>query len=69
MFLWYAVAQNDENSDNSRKTFVTKLDINGAKAPNKFGEDVFVFNRVAGKGIMPDGYAAQIIAAGWKIKN
>ena len=26
------------------------IDINGAKAPNKFGEDVFVFNRVAGKG-------------------
>ena len=45
------------------------IDINGAKAPNKFGEDVFVFNRVAGKGIMPDSYAAQIIAAGWKIKH
>ncbi len=63
------------------------IDINGAKAPNKFGEDVFVFNRVAGKGIIPNGYkdtynslatdckkygtqcAAQIIAAGWKIKN
>ena len=32
------------------------IDINGAKAPNKFGEDVFVFNRVIGKGIMPACY-------------
>ncbi len=32
------------------------IDINGAKAPNKFGEDVFVFNRVIGKGIMPECY-------------
>ncbi len=63
------------------------IDINGAKAPNKFGEDVFVFNRIIGKGIVPNGYkdtynslatdckkygtycAAEIIAAGWKIKH
>ncbi len=32
------------------------IDINGAKAPNKFGEDVFIFNRVIGKGIMPECY-------------
>ena len=32
------------------------IDINGAKAPNKFGEDVFVFNRIVGKGIMPNGH-------------
>ena len=32
------------------------IDINGAKAPNKFGEDVFAFNRVIGKGIMPACY-------------
>ena len=31
------------------------IDINGAKAPNTYGIDVFRFNRVAGKGIIPYG--------------
>ena len=34
------------------------IDINGAKAPNQLGVDVFIFNRVAGKGIMPHGYSS-----------
>ena len=32
------------------------VDINGSKAPNTFGKDLFVFERVAGKGILPFGY-------------
>ena len=34
------------------------IDINGAKAPNQYGVDVFVFRRIPGKGILPNGYAA-----------
>ena len=33
------------------------IDINGGKAPNTFGKDVFMFNYVAGKGVLPYGYA------------
>lgn len=32
------------------------VDVNGSKAPNTFGKDVFVFERVARKGILPFGY-------------
>ena len=32
------------------------IDINGEKAPNQYGVDVFVFTRVSGKGVMPYGY-------------
>ena len=32
------------------------VDLNGAKLPNRFGNDVFFFLRVNGKGIVPFGY-------------
>lgn len=32
------------------------VDLNGAKLPNRFGNDVFFFLRVSGKGIVPYGY-------------
>lgn len=77
----------DSSSDSSGQIVPLKniyIDINGAKAPNKFGEDVFVFKRINGVGIKPEGYysstpccnrnnsgvdcAARIMADGWKIK-
>ena len=51
-----------EVTTNSKGEFVpfrnVYIDINGAKAPNQFGVDVFAFRRIPGKGILPDGYAA-----------
>ena len=38
------------------------IDINGAKAPNTYGIDVFRFDRVAGKGILPYGNGATLAA-------
>ena len=38
------------------------IDINGAKAPNTYGIDVFRFDRVAGKGIIPYGNGASLTA-------
>ena len=38
------------------------IDINGAKAPNTYGVDVFRFDRVAGKGILPYGNNATLAA-------
>lgn len=32
------------------------VDLNGSKFPNRFGNDVFFFLRVSGKGIVPYGY-------------
>ena len=32
------------------------VDVNGSKAPNVFGKDVFLFERVFGKGILPLGH-------------
>lgn len=32
------------------------VDLNASKKPNIFGQDVFLFQRVAGKGILPYGY-------------
>ena len=32
------------------------VDLNASKLPNTFGKDVFLLERVAGKGIMPYGY-------------
>ncbi len=32
------------------------VDLNGSKLPNRFGNDVFFFLRVNGKGILPYGY-------------
>ncbi len=32
------------------------IDVNGGKLPNTFGRDVFVFERVEGKGILPYAY-------------
>ncbi len=32
------------------------VDLNASKMPNQFGKDTFLFERVAGKGIMPYGY-------------
>ena len=36
------------------------IDINGAKQPNKLGIDVFMFERISGKGILPYGYELPI---------
>ena len=36
------------------------VDLNGAKLPNRFGNDVFFFLRVNGKGIVPYGYDKSI---------
>ena len=46
---------------------IVYIDINGGKSPNIIGKDVFLFNRVPGKGILPSDYAAKIIQDGWKI--
>ena len=35
---------------------VVYIDINGGKSPNIIGKDVFLFQRVPGKGILPSGY-------------
>ena len=32
------------------------VDLNASKRPNIFGQDVFLLQRVAGKGILPYGY-------------
>ena len=32
------------------------VDLNASKAPNQFGKDTFLLQRVAGKGVMPYGY-------------
>lgn len=37
-------------------TSIVYIDINGGKDPNIFGKDVFIFQRVPGKGILPFGY-------------
>ena len=39
--------------DDDRRILV---DLNGAKLPNRFGNDVFFFLRVNGKGVVPYGY-------------
>ena len=42
------------NSEGERiPLFDVYIDINGGKEPNIFGKDVFIFRRVAGKGIVP----------------
>ena len=38
------------------------IDINGGKEPNKYGIDVFIFKRIAGKGIAPYGNEATLTA-------
>ena len=38
------------------------IDINGAKAPNMYGIDVFIFKRIAGKGIVPYGNEVTLAA-------
>ncbi len=38
------------------KTNMIIVDINGGKNPNTVGKDVFIFKRINGKGILPEGY-------------
>ena len=35
---------------------IVYIDINGGKSPNIIGKDVFLFQRIPGKGILPSGY-------------
>ena len=50
----------DENGNVTGNTGGTEnrviVDLNASKMPNQFGKDTFLFERVAGKGIMPYGY-------------
>ena len=43
-------------NENNIDTTHTIVDLNGAKGPNKFGHDVFRFDRIKGKGFLPSGY-------------
>ena len=52
-FYWFLTKVGEVNLVPSETIYI---DINGSKRPNVFGKDIFVFQRVAGKGILPDGY-------------
>ena len=70
---------------NQFDTTHTIVDLNGAKGPNRFGRDVFRFDRVKNIGFVPSGYnstnidckkttsgagcAAKIMKDGWKISD
>lgn len=72
-------------NENKADTTHTIVDLNGAKGPNRFGRDVFRFDRIKGVGFVPSGYnsnnidcstqssgagcATKIIRDGWQIKD
>lgn len=45
-----------DGSVTDSKSNLILVDINGSIKPNKFGKDVFYFERIDGEGIMPYGY-------------
>lgn len=46
----------DDNNYTEGASSLILIDINGGGKPNKFGRDVFYFERVNGKGVLPYGY-------------
>ena len=72
-------------NENHAETTHTIVDLNGAKGPNRFGRDVFRFDRIKNIGFVPSGYnsanidctkttsgagcAAKIMKDNWQISD
>ena len=72
-------------NENQAETTHTIVDLNGAKGPNRFGRDVFRFDRIKNIGFVPSGYnstnidctkttsgagcAAKIMKDNWQISD
>ena len=57
--ILYSISTASGDQDTFKEDSSIYIDINGSKGPNTYGKDLFVFTRVAGKGILPMCYNYQ----------